>query len=131
MPSAKLKGAAVLAHLSGASHRLDSSDSLRSVRKHVDRHLTRRIPLEEAADVAGYERTYFSTYFRNKVGITYTQWLSALRVSRAVQLISETDLPIAEVCVEAGFGDLRTMERNFQRYLSITPSGLRRRLHRR
>ena len=84
--------------------------------------------MREAADVAGYERTYFSTYFRAKVGITYTQWLTALRVSRAVALLTSTHLSVAEVCEEAGFGDLRTMERNFSRYVGMTPSAVRQRI---
>lgn len=131
MPSTKLKGAAVLAHLSGPENRLAQSEPLRNVQEHVGRNLKRRIPLEEAADVAGYERTYFSTYFRDKVGVTYTQWLSAMRVSAAVDLLVSSELPIADICREAGFGDLRTMERNFQLYLNESPSSLRRRSRRR
>ncbi len=123
---AKLRGAEILAHVSGAQDRLDAWAPLKSVRVHVARNLDRRIPLDEAADVAGYERTYFSTYFRAKVGVTYTQWLAALRVSRAIELLARQELTIAEVADSSGFGDVRTLERNFRRYLSTTPSHFRR-----
>lgn len=109
-----------------SSPAVDANEILRSVRSHVEENLDRPVPLGEAADVAGFERTYFSHYFHKKTGVTYVRWLNALRISRSVRLLRNPEKSVAEVAAEVGYKDLRTYERNFKRFLDMTPSAFRR-----
>ncbi len=43
---------------------------LQRVKEHVDENYSEEISLEKAAQIAATEKTYFSTFFRKKVGIT-------------------------------------------------------------
>lgn len=45
---------------------------LTRVREYVLRHLHGTVTLADAARVACLEKTYFSSYFRKKVGISFT-----------------------------------------------------------
>ncbi len=117
--------AAALVQLDDTQQAFERDTSLRLVREHIERNFTRRISLSEAADVAGFERTYFSAYFHKKVGITYTRWLNALRVSRSLDLLRSTIMPISNIARQVGYRDLRTYERNFKRLVGLTPSEFR------
>jgi len=94
---------------------------LNRLREYVEKSYTERIPLEKAASIAALESSYFSTYFRAKVGITFTGWLRQVRVKKAMELMRARDFSITEVAYEVGFRDLRTFERAFKKYALKTP----------
>jgi len=93
---------------------------LRRVKEHVDEYYSEEISLERAAQIAATEKTYFSTFFRKKVGITFTDWLRRLRVAKAIEIIKTRDESICDIAFEVGFGDLRSFERAFKRYTNLT-----------
>ena len=93
---------------------------LRRVKEHVDENYSEEISLEKAARIAATEKTYFSTYFRRKVGITFTDWLRRLRVSKAIEIMKTRNQSICAIAFEVGFGDLRSFERAFKRYTNLT-----------
>ena len=93
---------------------------LQRVKKHIEENYSEAISLEKAAQIAATERTYFSTFFRNKVGITFTDWLRQFRVAKAIDIIKTRDQSICDTAFEVGFGDLRSFERAFKRYTNMT-----------
>jgi transcriptional regulator GlxA family with amidase domain len=90
------------------------------IKRYTEEHYQEEIPLPCAAEVAGMEATYFSAFFRKKVGIRYTDWLCCLRISHAIRMIETRDQPIAEVAMAVGFCDLRTFQRAFKRVTHMT-----------
>ena len=93
---------------------------LKRVKEHVDEYYSEEISLEKAARIAATEKTYFSTFFRKKVGITFTDWLRRLRVAKAIEIIQTRNQSICDIAFEVGFGDLRSFERAFKRYTHMT-----------
>ena len=93
---------------------------LQRVKEHVDQYYSEEISLEKAARIAATEKTYFSTFFRKKVGITFTDWLRRLRVAKAIEIMKTRNASICEIAFEVGFGDLRSFERAFKRYTNLT-----------
>ena len=77
--------------------------------------------MKKAAGIAALESSYFSTYFRAKVGITFTDWLRQVRIRKAMKLMKASDFSITEVAYEVGFGDLRTFGRAFKKHTLMTP----------
>ncbi|HEY6320601.1 MAG TPA: AraC family transcriptional regulator [Thermoanaerobaculia bacterium] len=94
--------------------------SLDRIKRYTEEHYREEIPLPCAADIAGMEATYFSAFFRKKIGIRYTDWLGCLRVAHAIRLLRSRDRPIADIAQAVGFNDLRTFERNFKRITHTT-----------
>ena len=82
----------------------------------------RGITLEKAADVAGLERTYFSTFFRSKVGVCFSCWFGLYRIDVAKEMMQERDYTIAQVAHKVGYRTLGTFERAFKRHTGMTPS---------
>jgi len=114
-----------MAELAGTDQKLDYYPRLKRLREHVEQSYSEPISLEKAASVAALERSYFSTYFRAKVGITFTDWLRQVRVKKAMELMKLRDFAITEVAYEVGFKDLRTFERAFKKHTLTTPREFR------
>ena len=94
---------------------------LNRLRQYVEQSYSEPISLETAAGIAALERSYFSSYFRAKVGITFTEWLRHVRIEKAMELMKAGDFSITHIAYEVGFGDLRTFERAFKQYTRRTP----------
>ncbi len=94
---------------------------LNRLREYVEQSYSEPISLGNAASIVALESSYFSTYFRAKVGITFTEWLRQVRIRKAIKLMKASDLSITEVAYEVGFGDLRTFERAFKKHTRMTP----------
>ncbi|MCP3978083.1 MAG: helix-turn-helix transcriptional regulator [bacterium] len=98
---------------------------LRRIKLFVEYDLTRRLTAGEAARVAGLNATYFCSFFREKVGVRFTEWDRHVRIQRAKELIVETSRPLGEIAFDVGYTDLRTFQRNFKRETSMTARGFR------
>jgi len=106
--------------LNGAA--LEYYPRLGAVEEYVRAHLTDRLTLTDVSRVAGLERKYFSAYFHSKVGISFTEWLRLLRVSRAVELMKVREVSIPRLAFASGYRDVRTFERAFKRVVGIPPA---------
>ncbi len=94
---------------------------LKKLREHVEQTYSEPISLGKAAGIAALESSYFSSYFRAKVGITFTDWLRQVRTEKAMALMKAGDFSITHIAYEVGFGDLRTFERAFKKHTRMTP----------
>ncbi|MEO0972196.1 MAG: helix-turn-helix transcriptional regulator [Pseudomonadota bacterium] len=75
--------------------------------------------------MANLEASYFSSFFHDKTGVCFHSWLNYTRVLRAMHLLADTDLSITNVSRKVGFRDLRTFQRAFKRFASVTPTEYR------
>lgn len=98
---------------------------LSAVAEYVRAHLTDPLDLADVSRVAGLERKYFSAYFRLKVGISFTEWLRQLRVTRAKELMESREVSIPRLAFSSGFRDVRTFERAFKRLVGMPPAAYR------
>lgn len=101
-------------------------DRLAQVRAFCEANLAEKITLSSAAEVAGLEYTYFSSFFHNTVGVRFGDWLRYLRVLKAQGMIRESKYSISRVAVECGFNNVRTFQRAFKRVTGVTPRQYRR-----
>jgi len=102
---------------------------LHRIKIYTEEHYLEEIPLPCAAAVAGMEPTYFSSFFRRKVGIRFTDWLWCVRIAHAVRLLSRRDEPIRDIALAVGFHDMRTFQRAFKRVTNMTARAFKGRVH--
>jgi AraC-like DNA-binding protein len=94
---------------------------LARVKRHVDEHYAQSISLAEAAHIAALERTYFCRYFHSKVGVCFADWITRVRINRALLMLMSHDHGITDLAFAVGFKDLRTFERAFKKFAGVTP----------
>jgi AraC-like DNA-binding protein len=84
------------------------------------------VRLSDAADLAGMTETSFSRFFKRNTGNTFTRHLSELRVSKACQLLTETDRAVTVICGDVGYDNLSNFNRVFRELRGMSPRQYRR-----
>ena len=81
--------------------------------------------LQDAAAAVGMSNSRFSTVFAQQSGKTFTEYLTALRLNRARELLRETEKRTAEIAFEVGYNDAHYFSYLFKKNLGLTPSEYR------
>ncbi len=102
-----------------------SHTAVERVRTFIERNFERDIPLEEAAARARFSPHYFSRAFKVHTGMTFVDYVNAVRVDRAKRLLRDSDLTIKEIAAAVGIGDPNYFSRVFKQHARLTPSEYR------
>ena len=88
--------------------------------------LDRTISLRQLAAHESMSVRTFTRRFRDEVGMSPAQWLNQQRVERARQLLEESDLSIARIATDTGFGTAASMRQHLFSAIGVSPSSYRR-----
>jgi AraC family transcriptional activator of pobA len=72
---------------------------------------------------------HLATVVRRDTGKSVGEWLTLFRVTKARQVLRHTDLPIDEVALSSGYGDVTHFIRSFKQVEGQTPAAFRRACH--
>ena len=97
----------------------------RRVREYIDSHLDENIGLDTLAATAGLSVHHFARAFRQSVGEPPHSYVLRRRIDRAQQMLKETNRPLSEIALAAGFSDHSHFARHFRRLVGMTPSAAR------
>ena len=94
------------------------------------RFLSRRysdpnLMLQDVAGEVGMSQSHFSTVFAQETGITFTQYLTALRIGKAKELLSATAMRSSEIAFAVGYNDAHYFSYMFKKQTGMTPSEYR------
>lgn len=100
-------------------------ENLREVVHHVQEHHPEPIRVADLAAIAGGSEAQLERRMKRVFGVTATQHILRVRVEAATRLLTETDLPIAQVAAACGFYDQPDFTRRFARLTGTTPAQFR------
>jgi AraC family transcriptional regulator len=83
------------------------------------------IPLAAVAEEVGMSRYHFSRAFKQSMGLSPINYIVQQRIERAKKLLVETDLPIADIALRAGFSGQSHFTTFFRRLVGVTPRSFR------
>ncbi len=81
--------------------------------------------LQDVAGEVGMSQSHFSTVFAQETGITFTQYLTALRIGKAKELLSATRMRSSEIAFAVGYNDAHYFSYLFKKQTGVTPSEYR------
>lgn len=96
------------------------------VRDHVRAHLAEPLALADLAGVAASSPYHFIRAFRAATGLTPYAFVINERVATAMELLAETDLPLAEVARATGLGRPAHFSSRFRAVVGLGPRDFRR-----
>jgi len=99
---------------------------LRRVRDHLHDRMGERVALSELAALADVHPVHLVRAFRSRIGVTPAGYQRRLRIERARRALIESDTPLAELALEAGFAGQPHFTRWFRALLGTTPAAYRR-----
>lgn len=81
--------------------------------------------LSALAGLACVSDRHLSRLFNEHVGMSIVQYVNSLRVARAQDLLSKTQLPMEHVAEQTGFGSVRQFRRAWHRVHAMAPRTMR------
>ncbi len=100
-------------------------DPVRLACAYVADHLADPISVEDLAKAANVSASYLTKLFRQSLGTSPHDYLLRQRISKAKQLLIETDEPIGAVARQVGFTTESNFSYRFTKMCDITPSAYR------
>jgi AraC-like DNA-binding protein len=85
------------------------------------------VGVRQIAEMAGLDRTTLAYRFRKATGVAPKEYLTALRLQRAMTLLRTTDLRVTDVAERCGFACANYFIKAFAKRVGTTPLRFRRR----
>lgn len=93
--------------------------------EYIDKNYMDNCNLKDLAQFLNYDYTYLSKFFLKNVGISFNEYVNRRKIEYACYLLSNSNELITEVSQSCGFDNLRTFNRNFQKFMNISPKQYR------
>jgi len=102
------------------------SDSFSKAKKYVSEHFAdANLTLEMAADYAGMGACYLSSMFKQKTDKTFIEFLTHLRMKKALDLLLNSELLVYEISEKIGYQNPTYFSTVFKRYYGKSPKDFR------
>ncbi|WP_255570391.1 helix-turn-helix transcriptional regulator [Cohnella sp. CFH 77786] len=88
------------------------------------------LSLETVAARFFFSPNYLSMLFKNHLGVTFTKYLSEVRLKKSAELLEHRDLKVYEIAAKTGFKDEKYFHRVFKSRFGLTPDEYRKYQHR-
>lgn len=95
---------------------------LAKVREYVIENLSEPISLNDAARVASMQPSSFSRLFKDKTGITFSEWIRRERIAKAIEILEKRVISVSSLAARVGFSCERTFRRAFIVQTGVSPS---------
>ena len=115
------KAADIFSHSAGDT----SYRQIAAAKQYINEHFHEPLQMSEVAGKLYLSTAYFSRLFKEKIGMTFSDYLASCRVERARQLLATTDLSISEVANAIGYQEANSFSRLFKTRTGQSPSEYR------
>jgi two-component system response regulator YesN len=101
----------------------DISDKhiIMQIKNYISKNYTAEIKLETIACELGISKYYLSRLFKEKVGISLSEYKHHFRISRARKLLETTNLKVYEVAMQVGYMNEYYFSTTFKRIVGLPP----------
>lgn len=101
------------------------SDRVSHIVAYLEAHFREPVQLGDLANTFSVSRQYISTILHKELGITFSEYLTNLRLNEAVRLLLTTDKTITEIVTSSGFPNLKAFNQIFRKRYGIQPKEYR------
>ena len=102
------------------------SSNLSHVLEYINRNYAEHITLEEICKISNYTVPYMSKKFKDAFGISFSEYLTQLRITAARRYLVNTSKTIDEIMNTVGYQDKKSFYGAFRKVTDTTPDAYRR-----
>jgi AraC family transcriptional regulator, arabinose operon regulatory protein len=102
------------------------STTLKQVIDFINNNYSSELDIAALAEKSGYSRFHFSRLFKAHTGFSPGSYITKIRLEKAKDMLSKSDLPIEIIAEKVGFNTVNYFIRAFKEQEHITPGKYRR-----
>lgn len=117
-----------LSHIERAVNMINTANAAKTedvaekAKKYIDMHYQEDISLDDLSGMYDISPFYFSKVFKTQTGVTFTDYITGVRVNKARELLEGTNKSMKEICSEVGYSDPNYFSRIFKKNTGVTPT---------
>lgn len=92
---------------------------------YIDEHYMEHIGLQDIADHVHFSPPYFSKIFKNEMNMTFTQYLTKVRIEESKRLLADKSIPLSSIPAQVGFEEQSYFSKVFRQSTGNTPGRYR------
>ena len=100
-------------------------DVWQELTEYIDENLHDELTLSALAKKSFYNPSYFSRIFKQRFGMSLTDYIRQKRIEHAMQLLRDTELSVDDVLTRAGYSDRSAFYHAFSKITGATPTEYR------
>lgn len=102
-----------------------SNSSIISAIEYIDSNLDKRLTLDQVSSKVYLSDYYFSKLFKRETGLSFSVYLNARKIQKAMILLKESDKSINDISENLGFTRLSYFSQTFKKYTGYAPTKYR------
>ncbi len=88
----------------------------------------KKLTISDIAQACYCSESFVSRVFKKNTGKTVSNYITYLRMKKAIKLLEETDLSITDIAYECGFNDSNYFIYSFNKFYGVSPNKYRKQL---
>lgn len=93
--------------------------------KHTSENLAQKDILKDVSREVNFSISHLSRHFKDKMGITFTEYLQKQRIEQSLALLVHTDKKVVEIAEYCGYSDMKFFNSLFKKTVGLTPREFR------
>lgn len=103
----------------------DDMKRLESILGYINENMEEKITLQQLADREHISLYYLSHFFKDKLGLSFQEYINSIRLDKATSLLITTNDNITNIALQCGFSSTTYFNRLFKEVHGYTPSEYR------
>lgn len=102
-----------------------NKDLMEEVKHYMEMNYDKSITLQSISERFYIHPNYFSRRFKERYGQSFVDYLTGIRMKKAMVWLRETDIKIQDIANRVGFDDASYFSNVFRKYYGVTPKQYR------
>lgn len=98
---------------------------LHKAKEYIEIHYADSLTLEQVAEYVELSPFYFSKLFKDRFGLTFIDYLTEIRISKAKSEMADPGKSLKEICYSIGYKDPNYFSRVFKKHTGLSPTEFR------
>lgn len=99
----------------------DDAFMVLKIKNHVYENCDKELNLSSIAKTFSFNYSYFSRFFKEKIGVNFSDYITTVRINRAKELLHTRSYTIEEIAGMVGYKSGPYLSRIFKKQTNITP----------
>lgn len=105
--------------------RMRRNQRIKEILSYIREHFTEKITLDEIAKHLHLSTNECCRFFKKNMNCTLFEYITEYRLSKSMELLEHTDLPVSQIAYESGFGSSSYFIEKFRKNVGMTPAAFR------